>query len=332
MPGRRMVVTGACGFIGTVLSLRLLDLGHEVVGIDNLSRPGSEINLRQLEADERFRFHRVDLADWKATSRVFAGLGAVDAVFHLAGQVAVTTSYEDRRLDFAANAQGSLHLLEAVLAHSPAAWCLYASTNKVYGHLVVSSPIGIDQPIDPCTPYGVSKASAELYFSEYGRPPLGLATCSLRQSCIYGHHQMGTEDQGWLAWFAVANLLGLPVTLYGDGRQVRDLLFVDDLVELYLECLERRLDGVYPVGGGEERSSSLLEAMALIERLTGRSFAEVRRRERRAGDQPYFVADLGWLAAAGLDWRPRTGVEEGVASLLGWLTGRLPEIARLHGA
>ncbi len=327
---QRVVVTGACGFIGTALSLRFLEEGAEVVGIDNLSRRGCELNLHELDTCDRFSLHRIDLADWQSVRHVFADIGTVDAIFHLAGQVAVTTSYQNRRLDFESNVQGSFNLLEAVESFVPDAYCLYASTNKVYGHLLVSSPVGTKQPPDPCTPYGVSKAAAEFYFAEYGREPIGLDTCCLRQSCIYGHHQIGTEDQGWLAWFAVANLLSLPISIYGDGNQIRDLLFIDDLVALYIECFERRLSGVYPVGGGAENAVSLIDAMALIRRATGRPFVEVAHEAPRFRDQPYFVTDLDWLEQCCLDWRPRTCVEEGLERMLRWLREHRPEIEHLH--
>lgn len=231
----KAIVTGACGFIGTCLSLRLMEIGVEVVGIDNLSRPGSELNLGELVQHDLFSIKRVDLSHSARVHDVFSKIGEVDAVFHLAAQVAVTTSYVDRQRDFLDNAGASFNVIESVKRFTPGAYCLYASTNKVYGHIEVAEPVGLDKPLDPYTPYGVSKATGELYFREYGREEVGLKTCALRQSCIYGHHQFGVEDQGWVAWFAIANMLGFPITIYGDGRQVRDLLFVDDLVALYLE-------------------------------------------------------------------------------------------------
>ncbi len=314
----KVVVTGACGFIGSCLARRLLSNGHEVVGIDNLSRAGSSFNAAELEA-AGMRLERVDLSDTEKTLALFESLGPVDAVFHLAAQVAVTTSYTDRERDFRYNAVASFNVIESIKRHTPSAYALYASTNKVFGHLEVHQPVGMEKPLDPYTPYGVSKAAAEMYFTEYGRPEIGLRTCSFRQSCIYGHHQFGVEDQGWMAWFAIANLHGLPITIYGDGRQVRDLLYVEDLIDLYLEAWEAGLTGVYPVGGGPDNSIDLRRGLELISAHSGKEF-NLTHAETRPGDQPYFVADLGWLADSGLAWRPRVGVEEGVERMLDWIS------------
>ncbi len=315
---KKVIITGACGFIGTCLAKRLLARGDTVVGIDNLSRPGSELNAQEL-AGAGFTLHRIDLSHCDKSAELFARLGPADAVFHLAAQVAVTSSYQDRRQDFWDNAAASFNVIEAVQRHCPGAWCYYASTNKVYGHIAVQQPVGPSFPLDPYTPYGVSKAVGEMYFTEYGRPELGLTTCSFRQSCIYGHHQFGVEDQGWMAWFAIANLLGKPITIYGDGQQVRDLLFVDDLVDLYLECWDRRYTGVHPVGGGPANAISLSQGLELIARTTGKPFCEVRREPTRPGDQPYFVADISWAERQGLRWKPAIGVEDGVARLVSWI-------------
>jgi CDP-paratose 2-epimerase len=316
--GGRVAITGACGFIGSCLAHRLLDRGHEVIGIDNLCRKGTEINAHELTA-RAMTLHRVDLGIGAKTLELFQEIGTVDAVFHLAAQVAVTTSYKDRYRDFLDNAAASFHVIEAVTRWSPSAYCLYASTNKVYGHLKTAQPVGADYPLDPYTPYGVSKAVGELYFTEYGRSEIGLQTCSLRQSCIYGHHQFGVEDQGWVAWFAIANLFGLPVTLYGDGSQVRDLLYIDDLIDLYLELWERRFTGVYPIGGGPATAISLNACLDLIPQVTGKPFAGLHHAPTRPGDQPYFVADLSWLEATPLRWRPSTKVREGIEHMVRWI-------------
>jgi CDP-paratose 2-epimerase len=315
----RVVVTGACGFIGTALSRRLIRQDIEVIGIDDLSRRGACHKAEDLAAEGGFSLHRLGLERRGDILELFARLGRVDAVFHLAGQVAVTASYVDRERDFQSNVVGTFNLLEAVRRYCPDAYCLYASTNKVYGQIKVQQPVGFDRPLDPCTPYGVSKAAAELYFTEYARPETGLATCSLRQSCIYGPDQFGVEDQGWFAWFAIANVLGLPICIYGSGEQVRDLLFVEDLIDLYLECFARRLVGVFPVGGGAANAICLTGALDLISHLTKKPFVAVQRSSVRPGDQPYFVADLGWTTGAGVHWYPRVEIEEGAARMLHWI-------------
>ena len=315
----KVVVTGACGFIGTCLSLRLMDEGIRVIGIDNLSRPGSEVNALELLAGDLFTLYRVDLSNTPKVDKLFSELGSVDVVFHLAAQTAVTTSYVDRQRDFLDNAVASFNVIESVKRYSPDAYCLYASTNKVYGHIQVSRPVGLDYSLNPYTPYGVSKATGELYFTEFGRTELGLRTCSLRQSCIYGHHQYGVEDQGWIAWFAIANILDLPITIYGDGEQIRDLLFIDDLIDLYLACWQRQITGVYPVGGGPLNAINLKQGLDLISSITGKPFTTIRYDKVRSGDQPYFVADLSWIEKVGLDWSPRTDVEQGVRKMVDWI-------------
>lgn len=326
---KRVIITGACGFIGTCLTKRVIANGVRVVGIDNLSRRGSEINADEL-AGERFELIRADLSHTAKVMDVFAAIGEVDAVFHLAGQVAVTTSYVDRYKDFSDNAVASFNVIEAVKRFTPDAYCLFASTNKVYGHIEVAKPVGLDFPLAPYTPYGVSKATGEMYFTEYGRKELGLTTCCLRQSCIYGHHQFGVEDQGWMAWFGIANILGLPITIYGDGKQVRDLLYVEDLIDLYLECARKRLSGVFPVGGGIDNLIDLSQGLDLICEITGKPFVNIGLSESRGGDQPYFVADLSWRADRGLDWTPQTFVRLGVTRMLDWIADNERAIRRLH--
>jgi CDP-paratose 2-epimerase len=317
---KKVVVTGACGFIGVCLCLRLLKQGMHVIGIDNLSRPGSQLNLAELSlAGGLFTFHKLDLADSSDVKELFASIGAVDAVFHLAGQVAVTASYLDRETDFKNNVVASFNVIESVKKYSSDAYCLYASTNKVYGNIAASDPVGRDVPLNPYTPYGVSKAAAELYFTEYGRKELGLSTCCLRQSCIYGHHQYGIEDQGWVAWFSIANIMGMPVTIYGDGLQVRDILFIDDLLDLYLECFAKRVTGVYPMGGGRANMINLQQALKLIVEITQKPFKNISYSCQRPGDQPFFVADTNWTHELGLSWAPQKSIAGGVRNMIAWI-------------
>lgn len=301
-----------------------------MIGVDSLVRPGSEWNARELSEHSNFELCRVDLSQSDKAGEVFSRIGRVDAVFHLAAQVAVTTSYVDRQRDFLDNAVASFNVVESVRRFSPDAYCLYASTNKVYGHLTVNTPVGTSFPLDPYTPYGVSKATGEMYFTEYGRAENGLTTCSLRQSCIYGHHQYGVEDQGWVAWFAIANELAHPITIYGDGQQVRDLLFVDDLLDLYAECWARRLTGAYPVGGGPENAISLQEGIDMIESISGRPFAGIDSGDVRPGDQPYFVADCGWAATNGFSWRPSVGVRDGMERMMEWISANRDAISMVR--
>jgi len=302
------------------LSLQLLKQGIHVIGIDDLSRAGSHFNEKELAlTSESFTFHKLDLSNTPKVYELFSNIGAVDAVFHLAGQVAVTSSYLDREKDFRNNVMASFNIIESVKRYTPEAYCLYASTNKVYGNITDTTPVGRSIPLNPYTPYGVSKAAAELYFTEYGRKEIGLFTCSLRQSCIYGHHQYGIEDQGWIAWFSIANILEIPVTIYGDGQQVRDILFIDDLIDLYLECLENRITGVYPVGGGTANTINLQQALQLITNITQKPFKYIKNSHTRPGDQPFFVSDTSWTNKLGLTWNPKINTEQGVKKMIEWI-------------
>ncbi|MFQ5713773.1 MAG: NAD-dependent epimerase/dehydratase family protein [Candidatus Scalinduaceae bacterium] len=325
---KKVLISGVCGFIGICLARRLIADGYKVIGVDNLSRRGSELHAMELSG-KQFTLHRVDISNPLKTFDLFAQVAPVDAVFHLAAQVAVTNSYLNRQTDFLDNAVASFNVIEAAKRYTPDAYCLYASTNKVYGHIEVSKPVGLEQPLNPYTPYGVSKSVGELYFTEYGRKEIGLTTCSLRQSCIYGHHQFGVEDQGWLSWFAIANLLRLPVTIYGDGKQVRDLLFVDDLIELYLNCLEKRQTGVFPVGGGSENTINIQQGLDIIAQITGKEFLDIKHDKERSGDQPYFVADLSWTLEYGIDWKPKIAVQEGIRQMINWIEDNLETIKKV---
>ena len=324
----RVIVTGVCGFIGSCLARRFMAQGIKVIGIDNLSRRGTELTTIEL-AGKLFTLHRVDISHAAKVFEVFSKIGQVDAVFNLAAQVAVTTSYLDRQKDFLDNAVASFHVVEAVKQFSPDAYCFYASTNKVYGNIKVAKPVGADQALNPYTPYGISKATGELYFTEYGRVELGLSTLSFRQSCIYGHSQFGVEDQGWVAWFAIANILGLPITIYGDGEQVRDLLFIEDLIDLYLECWKKRITGVYPLGGGLSNMVSIKQGLDLIRKITGKKFAKIQYDTVRSGDQPYFVADLSWKDQLDLNWKPSTSVCQGIAKMVDWIRNNEQKIKKV---
>lgn len=325
----KVLVTGGCGFIGSTLARRLLAEGHEVFGLDNLSRKGVETHYTELSRSKLFHHRNTDIIDAPAVELVFKNDGPFDAVFHLCAQTAVTTSYEDRTYDFQCNAIGSFNILENVKRCCPEAYCLYSSTNKVYGKIEVNSPVGAEYTLDPYTPYGVSKAVGDLYFQEYGRAEIGLKTCILRQSCIYGENQYGVEDQGWLAWFAVANILKKRITIFGNGQQVRDLLYVTDLVDLFLGAWKSNLTGAFPVGGGAENAINLADAIQQIETANRQPFIRIEHDVARAGDQPYFVADNTWVNETGLEWKPSISIAEGLDRLLEWLNSRRPELQRL---
>ncbi|MBI5365667.1 MAG: SDR family NAD(P)-dependent oxidoreductase [Planctomycetes bacterium] len=340
------LVTGGAGFIGANLVHRLLERGDDVVLFDSLARRGAERNvawLRAAGAGRRLRVVRADLRDPAAVRKLFAGRAAlpIDAVFHLAAQVAVTTSVRDPRLDFEINALGTFNLLEAARAGGRRPTLIYASTNKVFGEMPdlrvragrtryrpLNYTRGIPEtyPLDFHSPYGCSKGAADQYVRDYHRS-FGLPTVSFRQSCIYGNRQFGTEDQGWLAWISACALAGRPVTIFGDGKQVRDVLYVDDLVDAYLACaahIDRAAGRVYNIGGGPQNTLSLLELIALLERLLGRPVA-CRFGDWRIGDQKFFCCDIA-RARKEFGWSPKIGVADGVARLVDWLRPQLDVI------
>ncbi len=328
------LITGGAGFIGCNLADRLLARGEQVTILDDLSRPRTDLNLRWLQKRHaaQLRFVRADIRDAAAVAAAVPGHATV---FHLASQVAVTTSVKDPRSDFEINALGTLNVLEAArLSPRPPA-VFFASTNKVYGGMedvtVVEQdtrytyrdmPDGVPEShlLDFHSPYGCSKGSADQYVRDYSRI-YGLKTVVFRQSCIYGPRQMGVEDQGWAAHFVIAAVTGQPITIYGDGKQVRDMLYIDDLVDAYLAAHER-IDAVsgriYNVGGGPANALSVwAEFGPLLEHLTGNQI-DVRRGDWRPGDQPVYISAIG-KAERELGWRPRVGVGEGIARLVEWV-------------
>ena len=332
------LIFGGAGFIGTNLAHRLAIQGRRVLVFDDLSRPGVERNARWLAATHG---HRVELrrADIRDADAVLDAMGHASAVYHFAAQVAVTTSLNDPRHDFEVNALGTLNILEAQRAQPTAPPLLYTSTNKVYGDLpglrlrvdgdryapAADSALrrGVrETELDFHSPYGCSKGAADQYVLDYART-FGLPNVVFRMSCIYGPHQCGNADQGWLAHFADAALHRRPVTIYGDGRQVRDVLFVDDLLDAMTRALDRIADTrgqAFNVGGGPTRAVSLRDLCGTLEALTGRPM-DLRFDDWRASDQRYYVSDLTKLSQT-LGWKPSVSVREGVQRLLDWLGER----------
>jgi CDP-paratose 2-epimerase len=339
------LITGGAGFIGTNLAARLLLAGRTVRIFDNLSRAGVESNARWLcdTFGDRVEMRTGDVRDADA---VRAAVNGVSEVYHFAAQVAVTSSLTDPLRDFAINAGGTLNLLEALrsLDHRPP--LVFTSTNKVYGDLedVELVPdatryvpadertrlcgIGEQRPVEFHSPYGCSKGAADQYVLDYART-FGLPAVVFRMSCIYGPHQFGNEDQGWVAHFLIRALTGAPITIYGDGLQVRDILFVDDLVDALVLAQSRMpaLAGrAFNIGGGPDRTTSLVELIETIDRLRGRPVA-VDFDAWREADQRYYVSDTRAFTEA-TGWSPRVSVEQGVGALCAWLqTARTPSTA-----
>ena len=330
----KVIVTGAAGFIGSHAAHSLAAAGHEVVGLDNLSRKGAQHNLDWLKAQRALaEFSQVDIRDADAMNKLVGRHADSALILHAAGQVAVTTSVLDPRTDFEINAMGTFNVLEATRLHAPDAAVFFTSSNKVYGGLedltiverddhytFADRPNGVaeDQPLDFHSPYGCSKGAADQYVRDYARI-YGMRTVVFRQSCIYGTRQFGVEDQGWIAWFAIAGVLGKPVTIYGDGKQVRDVLWVDDLVDLYLRALDRidQVSGrVYNIGGGRFRMS-LWDLIGHLERELGRKL-DPAMADWRPGDQRVFVSDIS-RAEAELGWQPSVNPMAGTRRMVEWV-------------
>lgn len=333
---RVALVTGACGFIGVHTCTRLLDEGWEVIGLDDLSRAGSERHLQDLSLHPAFTFVHADVSSADGVTSAFR-ITSPSLVIHLAAQVAVTTSVTDPRRDFEVNALGTLNILEACRQSSTRPFLIFASTNKVYGPLegmefhsgdgrytLPRGWEGVDEkcPLDFYSPYGCSKGAADQYVLDFARI-YQVPGVVLRQSCIYGPKQMGIEDQGWVAWFAIAALLGKPITIFGNGLQVRDLLHVSDLVDLYLTAWDRREDisgEAFNVGGGRANALGLLE---YLEVLNGHGVEpKASFSLPRPGDQRVFVSDNRKVLAR-TGWAPRIDVVSGITEMLDDLTLRL---------
>lgn len=331
-----IVITGGSGFIGSNLAESYLADGEDVIILDNLSRPGVDQNLAWLTERHKNRVHPV-LADVRDLRGIEDAFKDAKAVFHLAAQTAVTTSLSSPLDDFEANARGTINVLEAVRKARHKAPVIFASTNKVYGALddlemiagddryvpadlhVREHGIGESRPLDFCTPYGCSKGVADQYVLDYAKS-FDIPTAVLRMSCIYGPRQFGTEDQGWVAHFLIRALSGQPISVYGDGKQVRDILHVDDAVAAYRTVhanIANVRGKVFNLGGGPENCVSILQVLREIERLTGQKI-DLSFGEWRAGDQFYFVADTRNLQER-LGWQPRIRWKSGLNHLSDWL-------------
>jgi len=332
----RVLITGGAGFIGCAMANHHLAKGDSVTVFDNLSRKGTPHNLAWLQSQpggKALTFIKGDIRDAEAMTQAVSP--SVDRVYHLAGQVAVTTSVIGPRDDFEINALGTFNLLEAVREKAPSAIVFYSSTNKVYGGLeartveegelryhLADRPNGIaeDEPLDFHSPYGCSKGCGDQYVRDYARM-YGLRTVVFRQSCIYGTRQFGVEDQGWVAHFCLATKFGRPLKIYGNGKQVRDVLFIDDLVAAY-EAAAQHIDvtagQVYNIGGGPTFTLSIWKEFGpILEQLNGKA-PTVSMETWRPGDQPIYISDIT-RAKQDFGWQPHIGVDEGLQKLWTWI-------------
>lgn len=329
------LVTGGAGFIGSNYVARLIQRGEQVTIYDNFSRGGAPRNLQWLKEIFGEESFHVIVGDVRDADKIAEAARGSDVIVHLAGQVAVTTSVIDPRDDFESNALGTFNTLEAARLSGRNPIFIYASTNKVYGGMedveLLEEPTRWryrdlingcpeTQPLDFHSPYGTSKGAGDQYTHDYARI-YDLPTVVMRQSCIYGPRQFGIEDQGWVAWFIIAAIKRRPITIYGDGKQVRDLLYVDDLLNAYdlaVDKIDIAKGQVYNLGGGPANVMSVwAEFCPMLEKLLGKTI-EVARGDWRPGDQRVFYADIS-KAEKELGWKPKIGVEEGVKRLFEWV-------------
>ncbi len=330
-----LLITGGAGFIGSNYAARCLERGERVVIFDNLSRHGAELNIEWLS--DRFDRKSFELIkeDIRDADAIKAAAKGADRILHLAAQVAVTTSVTDPKTDFEINAHGTFNALEAARASGRKPAFVYASTNKVYGGMedveVVELETRYDykdlpygaselQPLDFHSPYGCSKGCGDQYVRDYHRI-YDLPTVVLRQSCIYGTRQFGIEDQGWVAWFIIAAVTGRPITIYGNGKQVRDVLFVDDLLDAYDAAFQRadKVGGqIFNIGGGRENTISVWkEFQPKLEKLIGHP-VPTQIRGWRPGDQPVYISDIR-KAKEMLGWEPKIKTDTGIRRLFDWV-------------
>ena len=332
----KTIITGGAGFIGSNAASRYLQRGHDVVIIDNLAREGVRKNLDWLRSQQgSLQFVQLDVRDAERLAGIFREHRDADQVLHLAAQVAVTTSVTAPREDFEVNALGTFNVLESMRLAGTKAPVLYASTNKVYGEMTglaveerngryayTSLPEGVSEThnLDFHSPYGCSKGAADQYVIDYNRI-YGLRTIVFRQSCIYGYRQFGAEDQGWVAWFMIASQLGRPITIYGDGKQVRDILFINDLLDAYDAAFaagDRAIGRAYNIGGGPNNVLCLLELLNYIGRRQNRTLP-FEFADWRPGDQKVFISDIR-RAQTELGWTPRIGCAQGLELLYNWVS------------
>jgi len=332
---KKILITGGAGFIGVNAASYYLNKGYKVAIFDNFSRKGSKRNLEWLEKSFKRNISLVK-GEIRENSKALKELVEdVDLIIHLAAQVAVTSSVENPREDFEINALGTFNILEAIRKSGNNPIFIYSSTNKVYGELkdlkIVEEktryrfenlPNGVSEKrgLDFHSPYGCSKGCADQYVRDYARI-YNLNTIVFRQSCIYGPHQFGVEDQGWVAWFIIALANNKNITIYGNGKQVRDLLYIDDLISAYDKASNNigvTRGQIYNIGGGCKNTMSIwLEFKPILEKLFRRKI-DVKFSDWRPGDQPIFVSDIG-KAKKDFGWEPKVEVESGIRKLYEWV-------------
>ena len=342
----KVLITGIAGFIGVNTGLKFLKNGYKVIGIDNLSRKGTPHNLNLLRSANggKLNFIKGDICDFNLINRVIKANPDIKLILHLAAQVAVTTSVVEPVADFKTNAVGTLNLLESMRINKSRAVMIFSSTNKVYGGMenvevqeingryqYVRFKKGIPEEflLDFHSPYGCSKGCADQYVRDYARI-YGLKTIVFRQSCIYGINQFGIEDQGWLSNFVIRTILKQPINIYGNGKQVRDVLYVNDLIDAYETAYKKVKESggkIYNIGGGAGNQISILESIKIIEKELNTKI-QLKFFSWRPGDQKIFVSDNSKLARE-LGWKPKTDVRNGIRKLIQWVEGNKGIIKRV---
>ncbi len=341
----KILVIGGCGFLGSNLAAHGIKEGYNISILDNLSRVGATQNLKWLESIGKFTYIHGDIRNRNDIENIIKN-GNYEAVFHLAGQVAMTTSIADPYKDFQTNAMGTFHVLDAIRKYSPETVMMFSSTNKVYGdleqyhyreteqrYICDEWPNGFDEtiPLDFRSPYGCSKGAADQYMLDYSRI-YGIKTVVFRHSSMYGGRQFATYDQGWIGWFCQKaleikwNKNTAPFTISGNGKQVRDILHADDMIRLYYTALHHssKASGqVFNIGGGMDQSLSLLELFDLLEELLEVKL-DYRKLPPRASDQKVFVADISKIENA-IGWKPRINAKDGISRMLNWTEETLRE-------
>lgn len=330
---KKILIIGGAGFIGSNAANYFSKKGHDVCVFDNLFRVGTDKNLKWLkETHPRIKFIKGDIRNYPDLKKIMKGF---DVVIHLAAQVAVTTSVTDPRSDFEINALGTFNVLEAIRESGEKPFVIFSSTNKVYGGMedikIIEKngqysykdfPRGISEKntIDFHSPYGCSKGCADQYVRDYFRI-YDIPTVVFRQSCIYGPRQFGIEDQGWIAWFIIATTLGRPISVYGDGKQVRDVLYVDDLIYAYdkaIQNISKVKGNIYNVGGGSANTLSVWRQFGQILEKLFQKKLNPKWDEWRPGDQKVYISDISKIREE-LNWTPKIGVEEGIEKLFNWV-------------
>jgi CDP-paratose 2-epimerase len=333
---QKIFITGGAGFIGSNLANYFLNKGYEVTVFDNLSRKGTEKNLEWLKTNHKtnFEFIKDDIRNFDSLCKATRD---VDIIFHIAAQVAVTTSVKNPRNDFEINALGTFNVLDAARQNDSDPIIIFTSTNKVYGNNVNKIPLieknmryefddpkykdGITEDFstdaDEHTPYGSSKYAADIYVRDFSSI-YDLKNVIFRMSCIYGTRQFGNEDQGWVSYFIISSFFNKPLVLYGDGKQVRDVLFVDDLVrafELACQNIKKTKGKVYNIGGGIKNTISLLELLNLLKNLGLNP--KYKFADWRPADQKVYISNI--MKATEFGWKPKISPQEGVKKLLEWV-------------